>query len=85
MAKGGQKEEEEEDVDKKNNDDNDDLPKNDNEKSSLVLNDNLSLWDFLDPSNPWLLVPNGSCKGKLDWVPSKYYVEPHQANKENSV
>jgi hypothetical protein len=37
---------------------------------------NLSLFDLLDPSNPWVLVENGSILGYFDWVPKRLRVGP---------
>jgi len=36
----------------------------------------ISLRDFLDPWNKWVVVPNGSWKGYFDWLPEKLRVGP---------
>jgi hypothetical protein len=36
----------------------------------------LSLWHLFDPSQPWVLIPNGSLGGHFDWVPREFRVGP---------
>lgn len=35
-----------------------------------------SVWHLLDPSRPWVLVPEGSFGGFFDWVPAHFRIGP---------
>ena len=46
------------------------------ERRRKVKDLNLSVWDLLNTSKPWVLVENGSILGYFDWVPEKLRVGP---------
>ena len=50
-------------------------PRTSQEKFNLFV-EQFSIFDFIDPSKPWVLVENGSLVGFFDWVPSKFRVGP---------
>jgi hypothetical protein len=37
---------------------------------------NIQFSDFLDPTKPWIMVPNGSFRGNFDWVPLNFRMGP---------
>lgn len=40
------------------------------------LEEEFSVWDFVDPSKPWVLAENGSFAGFFDYVPEQYRIGP---------
>lgn len=46
------------------------------EKSSPLDSYGIKISDFLNPSKPWILVPNGSFRGHFDWVPPNFRTGP---------
>jgi hypothetical protein len=37
---------------------------------------NLTVWDFIDPDNPWVMVEHGSLAGRFDFIPLRFRVGP---------
>ena len=46
------------------------------EKVSPFVANNIRFSDFVNPSKPWILIPNGSFGGHFDWVPAKLRTGP---------